>query len=64
MQLAERGELRLDAPITDYLPDFQPTKPIWEADYATRADVARSGLVREPPVGHYLTPPSQQLRPQ
>src|SRR5436190_14571454 len=32
MQLAERGELSLDAPITDYLPDFQPTnkfrKPI------------------------------------
>jgi len=24
MQLAERGELRLDAPITDYCPIFNP----------------------------------------
>lgn len=56
MQLAERGELSLDAPITDYLPDFQPTnkfrKPITLRELMSH----RSGLVREPPVGHYYDP--------
>jgi CubicO group peptidase (beta-lactamase class C family)/D-alanyl-D-alanine dipeptidase len=56
MQLAERGELNLDAPVTDYLPDFQPTnrfeKPITLRELMSH----RSGLVREPPVGHYFDP--------
>jgi CubicO group peptidase (beta-lactamase class C family)/D-alanyl-D-alanine dipeptidase len=56
MQLAERGELSLDAPITDYLPDFQPSnhfgKPITLRELMSH----RSGLVREPPVGHYFDP--------
>ena len=27
MQRVERGEINLDAPVTDYLPDFRPTNP-------------------------------------
>jgi CubicO group peptidase (beta-lactamase class C family)/D-alanyl-D-alanine dipeptidase len=55
MQLVERGQLDLDAPVTRYLPNFQPTtnpfhKPITLRQLMTH----RSGLVREPPVGHYF----------
>src|SRR5438128_8130233 len=55
MQLVERGSLDLDAPVTKYLPDFKPInrfddKPITLRQLMTH----RSGLVREPPVGHYF----------
>lgn len=61
MQLVERGELRLDAPIIDYLPDFHPKdqfgKPITLRELMSH----RSGLVREPPVGHYFDPTEPTL---
>lgn len=52
--LAEEGRLDLDAPVSDYLPDFSPENP-----YSTKVTVRhlithRSGIVREPPVGHYF----------
>jgi serine beta-lactamase-like protein LACTB len=54
MQQVERGALDLDAPITKYLPDFKPVnkfdKPITLRQLMTH----RSGLVREPPIGHYF----------
>jgi len=54
MQQVERGALDLDAPVTKYLPDFKPVnkfdKPITLRQLMTH----RSGLVREPPVGHYF----------
>jgi CubicO group peptidase (beta-lactamase class C family)/D-alanyl-D-alanine dipeptidase len=61
MQLVERGELQLDAPVTDYLPDFRPknafAKPITLRELMSH----RSGLVREPPVGHYFDPTEPSL---
>lgn len=54
MQLVERGELDLDAPVQRYLPDFRPENPFGR-DITLRQLVShRSGLVREPPVGHYF----------
>lgn len=54
MQLVERGVLDLDAPVSRYVGDVLPT-----ARGATRITLRhlmahRSGLVREPPAGHYF----------
>lgn len=60
MQLVERGELDLDAPITDYLPGFELGAPISgdvsEPSVPTLRQLMshRAGIVREPPVGHYF----------
>lgn len=61
MRLVEKGQRDLDAPITDYLPDFRPqnsfAKPITLRHLMTH----RSGLVREPPVGNYFDPTGPTL---
>ncbi len=61
MQLVERGQLDLDAPVTKYLPSFQPTnrfnKPITIRQLMTH----RSGLARETPVGSYFDPTEPTL---
>ncbi len=54
MQLVERGVLDLDAPVSRYVGDVLP-----EGGDASRITLRqlmshRSGLVREPPVGHYF----------
>jgi CubicO group peptidase (beta-lactamase class C family)/D-alanyl-D-alanine dipeptidase len=54
MRLVERGELNLDAPITAYLPDFHPHNPFGKPITLRELMSHRSGLVREPPVGHYF----------
>jgi CubicO group peptidase (beta-lactamase class C family) len=54
MQLVERGELSLDAPVTEALPDFQPENPFGTPVTLRQLMSHRSGLVREPPVGHYF----------
>jgi CubicO group peptidase (beta-lactamase class C family) len=54
MQLVERGELNLDAPIQQYLPDFHPKNPFGKPITLRELMSHRSGLVREPPVGHYF----------
>ena len=54
MQLVERGELDLDVPVTRYLPDFQPKNPFGKPITLRELMSHRSGLVREPPVGHYF----------
>jgi len=54
MQLVERGELNLDAPITDYLPDFHPNNPFGTPITLRELMSHRSGLLREPPVGNYF----------
>lgn len=54
MQLVERGELDLDAPVTDYLPDFRPRNPYGKPITLRQLMAHRSGLVREPPVGNYF----------
>ena len=54
MQLVERGELNLDAPVTDYLPGFHPRNPFGTPITLRQLMSHRSGLLREPPVGNYF----------
>jgi CubicO group peptidase (beta-lactamase class C family)/D-alanyl-D-alanine dipeptidase len=54
MQLVERGELNLDAAVTDYLPDFHPRNPFGTPITLRQLMSHRSGLLREPPVGNYF----------
>jgi CubicO group peptidase (beta-lactamase class C family)/D-alanyl-D-alanine dipeptidase len=54
MQLVEKGELDLDAPIDRYLPSFRPKNPFGGTITLRELMAHRSGLVREPPVGHYF----------
>ena len=54
MQLVERAEVDLDAPVQRYLPGFAPRNP-WGKDITLRQLMSHfSGLVREPPVGSYF----------
>jgi CubicO group peptidase (beta-lactamase class C family) len=61
MQLVEQGKLDLDAPIQTILPDFRPKDPF--GPFLTLRELMshRSGLVREPPVGHYFDPTEPTL---
>lgn len=54
MQLVERGDLDLDAPIEKYLPDFHPHNPFGKAITLRELMTHHAGLVREPPVGSYF----------
>lgn len=54
MQLVERGQLDLDAPVSRYLPDFAPRNPYAEPVTLRELMSHRSGLVREPPAGNYF----------
>ena len=54
MRLVEQGRLDLDTPVQAYLPNFRPHNP-FDAPITLRELMAhRSGLVREPPRGHYF----------
>ena len=61
MQLVEEGKLDLDAPVQRYLPDFQPRNPFGVPVTLRQLMSHRSGLVREPPVGHYFDPDEPTL---
>ncbi len=61
MQLVEKGELDLDAPLTNYLPDFKPHNPFDRAITLRQLMSHRAGLVREPPVGNYFDPAEPAL---
>lgn len=61
MQRVERGELDLDAPITRYLPDFQPKNRFGGTILLRHLMAHRAGLVREPPVGNYFDPTQPTL---
>jgi CubicO group peptidase (beta-lactamase class C family)/D-alanyl-D-alanine dipeptidase len=54
MQLVERGQLDLDAPIQKYLPDFRPRNSFGGSITARELTAHRAGLGREPPVGNYF----------
>jgi CubicO group peptidase (beta-lactamase class C family)/D-alanyl-D-alanine dipeptidase len=54
MQLVERGALDLDVPVTRYLPRFRPSGAGASAITLRELMSHRSGLVREPPAGHYF----------
>ena len=61
MQLVERGVLDLDAPVTNYLPDFHPRNTYSKPITLRQLMAHRSGLVREPPVGNYFDSTSPPL---
>jgi CubicO group peptidase (beta-lactamase class C family)/D-alanyl-D-alanine dipeptidase len=56
MQLVEAGRLDLDAPVEKLLPEFRPGNPFQVPITPRQLMSHRSGLVREPPVGHYFDP--------
>lgn len=61
MQLVEQGLLNLDAPVRKSLSKFAPDNPYGEPVTVRQLMTHRSGLVREPPVGHYFDPTSPNL---
>ncbi len=61
MQLVERGALDLDAPVQRYLPSFRPKNPGATPITLRQLMSHYSGLVREPPVGHYFDDTSPTL---
>ncbi len=54
MQLVEKGELDLDAPVSAVLPDFRPANPFGGEITLRQLMAHRAGLVRESPVGSYF----------
>lgn len=54
MQRVEDGELDLDAPVSTYLSDFRPENPYDKSITLRQLMTHRSGLIREPRVGHYF----------
>ena len=58
MQLVEHGQLDLDAPIQQALPEFSIAVPFADAGPITARQLLchRSGMIREAPVGGYLDP--------
>jgi CubicO group peptidase (beta-lactamase class C family)/D-alanyl-D-alanine dipeptidase len=54
MLFVEQGKIDLDAPVSDYLPDFRPTSKSGKKITLRQALSHRTGLVREPPVGGYF----------
>lgn len=61
MRLVERGEIDLDAPVTKYLPEFQPRSPFDKPITLRMLMSHRAGLVREPPTGNYFVPDEPSL---
>ena len=55
-QLVERGLIDLDAPVSEYLPDFRIVVPFENCPPITLRQLMchRSGLIRESPLGGYL----------
>jgi CubicO group peptidase (beta-lactamase class C family)/D-alanyl-D-alanine dipeptidase len=54
MILVEMGAIDLDAPVRDYLPEFQPVNKSDKKITLRQMVSHRSGLVRESPVGNYF----------
>ncbi|MEM7203214.1 MAG: serine hydrolase [Planctomycetota bacterium] len=61
MKLAARDAIDLDAPVQRYLPEFAPESPFGTEITLRHLMTHRSGLVREPPVGHYFDPTEPSL---
>ncbi len=61
MQLVEQGRLDLDAPVDRVLKEFAPQNPYKVPITLRQLMSHRSGLVREPPVGHYFDPSPPSL---
>jgi CubicO group peptidase (beta-lactamase class C family)/D-alanyl-D-alanine dipeptidase len=54
MQLVERGEVDLDAPVERYIPTFRPANSTGKPITLRQLMSHRSGLQREPAVGNYF----------
>ena len=61
MRLVERGELDLDRPVRDYVPEFAPANPFGGEVTVRHLLQHRAGVVRESPVGHYFDPSEPTL---
>src|SRR5258708_24242337 len=61
MQMVEAGKINLDAPVSQYIPDFQPQNPFPEPITLRELMSHRSRLLREPPVGNYFDPDGPTL---
>ena len=61
MQLVEQDAVDLDAPVTKYIPDFQPANSFDKQITLRQLTSHRAGLVRETPVGHYFDPTEPSL---
>ena len=61
MQVVERKQLDLDAPVETYLPEFKPSNPFGAPITLRELMSHRAGLLREPPVGHYFDDSSPTL---
>lgn len=62
MQLVEQGKLDLNAPVTNYLPDFKPRNSFNKAITLRQLMSHRAGLVRESPIGSYFDSTAPSLR--
>ena len=54
MQQVERGRMDLDVPVRTWLPDFAPDNRSGTPVTLRHLMAHRSGLIREPPAGHYF----------
>ncbi len=61
MQMVERGQIDLDVPVQKYIPEFHPRNEFGKAITLRQLMSHRSGLVREPPTGHYFDPTNTSL---
>lgn len=61
MRLVERGELDLDRPVRDYVPEFAPANPFGGEVTVRHLLQHQGGVVRESPVGHYFDPSEPSL---
>lgn len=61
MQRVETGRFHLDSAVTAYAPSFAPENRFGRAPTLREVLQHKSGIVREPPVGHYFDPSSPSL---
>ncbi len=54
MQMAERGKVDIDAPVSTYIPDFKPANQFAKPITLRQLMTHRAGILREPIVGHYF----------
>ena len=54
MQKVESGEIDVDAPITNYLPELTPENPFKKPITLRMLTSHRSGMLREPRIGNYF----------
>jgi CubicO group peptidase (beta-lactamase class C family)/D-alanyl-D-alanine dipeptidase len=62
MQLVEKGSVSLDAPVSNYLPDFHPSNRFGVPITLRQLTSHRAGMIREPPKGNYFDSLSPSLR--